>query len=167
MTIKVVNNFLNEKNFNYLTSYILDSEFPWRKRDKTTPEDKNNNIYFSYSFFNELKVNSELYSPLILPILKKLNVIAPIQVRSNMVINKLMKDPSWHTDYRTKSKTAILYLNTCEGGTEFKINKKVKFVKAESNKIVIFNSNVEHRGIYKNDVPYRYILNLNYYDYSC
>lgn len=167
MTIKVINNFLNEKDFNYLTSHILDSEFPWRKREKTTPEDKNNNIYFSYSFFNELEVNSELYPSLILPILKKLKVIAPIQIRANMVINKLFNYSGWHNDYYTKSKTAILYLNTCEGGTEFKIKNKIKFVKAENNRMVIFDAFIKHRGVYKNDVPCRYILNLNYYDYGC
>ena len=49
-----------------------------------------------------------------------------------------------NTDYNFNCKTAILYLNTCDGGTEFKINSKIKFTKAEQNK----SSNILHRIIY-------------------
>jgi len=58
----------------------------------------------------------------------------------------------------------ILYLNTCDGGTEFKINDKIEFIKSEENKIVIFNSNIEHRAVTSKNADFRYIINFNYFD---
>ena len=68
-------------------------------------------------------------------------------------------------DYKIKSsKTAILYLNTCNGGTEIKIDNKIEFIKAEENKILIFDSDIEHRGLVSTDADFRYILNFNYFE---
>jgi hypothetical protein len=58
--------------------------------------------------------------------------------------------------------TAILYLNTCNGGTELKIKEKIKFIKAEENKIVIFPSKTLHRAVTSTDADKRYIINFNY-----
>ena len=82
-----------------------------------------------------------------------------------MFISKLFEKSDFHIDYKdTKSKTAIFYLNTCDGGTEIKINDKVKFIKAVENKILIFNTNTLHRAMTSIKSPIRYIINLNYYE---
>ena len=99
----------------------------------------------------------------LIPILSKLNCKAPIQIRSNMFINKLFEKSGWHTDYTYDSTTAILYLNTCDGGTELKINNEIKFINAEENKIVIFPSNTEHRACTSTNSNKRYIINFNYF----
>jgi hypothetical protein len=154
-------NFLPKENFIQLCQLITDKDFPWRVRNRMTPDD--NNFYFTYSFYNNFYHNSEHYFSHIIPILNQLNCKAPIQIRSNMVINKLFKKSGWHIDYPYSSTTAILYLNTCDGGTEFKINNEIKFVNAEENKIVIFPSNIEHRGCTSKDSDRRYIINFNYF----
>jgi len=154
-------NFLEINQFKKLQNLILDLDFPWRVRNSMTDQD--NNIYFTYCFFNQNKVTSELYNEFIIPILEKLKCNAPIQIRANMVINKYFDKSGWHTDYNFKNNTAILYLNNCDGGTEFKINNKIKFIKAEENKIIIFPSNIEHRGCTSSDVDKRYIINFNYF----
>ena len=41
-------------------------------------------------------------------------------------------------------KTAILYMNTCNGYTKFKKGGKVKSVE---NRVVIFDSDLEHAGV--------------------
>ena len=53
---------------------------------------------------------------------------------------------SYHVDYRNNPtvKTAILYINTNNGCTKFKEHGKVKSVE---NRIVIFDSNLEHQGV--------------------
>ena len=99
------------------------------------------------------------------PILEKLNAHAVIQVRANLSPSCFYKGikSEFHTDTKHPSKTAIFYLNTCDGGTELKINNKIHFVKAEENKMLIFNTNTEHRGTLSTDVEFRYIINFNYY----
>ena len=73
------------------------------------------------------------------------------------------KKSRWHVDYDYGNYTAILYLNTTEGGTEIKNDDKIDFVKAEENKMVIMKSFVEHRAILSPDTEKRYILNFNYF----
>lgn len=154
-------NFLPKENFTQLYQLIINNDFPWRIRNKMTPDD--DNYYFTYNFYNNFYQNSEYYFDYIIPILARLNCKAPIQIRANMVINKLFERSGWHIDYSYISTTAILYLNTCNGGTEFKINNEIKFINAEENKIVIFPSNIEHRGCTSTDSDKRYIINFNYF----
>ena len=71
------------------------------------------------------------------------------------------KKAEWHTDYNHNNWTSILYLNTTNGGTEFKDN--VNFVKAEENKMVIFKCDTLHRPLLSNGFEKRYILNFNYF----
>ena len=159
--MNIIKNFLPENQFKEIKDKILNNDFPWRIRNSMT--DTDNNIYFTYSFFNDYEITSELYRPHILPILKKLNILAPIQIRTNLILNKLFDKSGWHVDYNYDSTTAILYLNTCNGGTEFKINNEIKFVNAEENKIVIFPAKTEHRGCTSTDSERRYIINFNYF----
>jgi hypothetical protein len=159
--MKEIKNFLEINEFKKLKNLILNLDFPWRIRENMTPNDKN--IYFTYSFFNENKINSELYNEYIIPILIKLKCKALIQVRANMYLNKLFNKSGWHIDYNLNNTTAILYINNCNGGTEFKIKGKIKSIKPEENKIVIFPSNVEHRAFSSTDMDRRYIINFNYF----
>jgi len=159
--MNVIKNFLPKDQFKQIKDIILNDDFPWRIRNSMTDTDKN--IYFTYGFFNNYKINSELYIPHIIPILEKLNVIAPIQVRANLILNKIFNKSGWHIDYKYDSTTAILYLTTCNGGTEFKINNEIKFIQAEENKIVIFPAKTQHRGCTSTDAERRYIINFNYF----
>ena len=72
----------------------------------------------------------------------------------------------FHTDQRKISErlsqhqnTAVFYVNTNNGWTEFKNGDKVKSV---SNRIVIFDSNLEHSGNACTDQKTRILINFNY-----
>jgi len=164
--MKEIKNFLAVEDFKKLKDLILDVDFPWRIRKFMT--DIDNNIYFTHSFFYNHLINSNFFDEFIVPILKKLNCKSPVEIRANMFLNKLFEKSGWHVDHEILKKemnehtTAILYLNTCNGGTEFKIKEKVKFIKAEENKIVIFSSKIFHRAVTSTDVDERYIINFNY-----
>ena len=154
-------NFLPTDQFNELKNLVCDIDFPWRIRLKMANTDKH--IYFTHSFYNENKITSELYYHYIIPILKKLDCKAVVQVRANMVLNNLFKKSGWHEDFPFSCNTAILYLNNCNGGTELKVENKIKFIKAEENKLLLFNSNTLHRACTSTDVEKRYIINFNYF----
>ena len=52
-----------------------------------------------------------------------------------------------------------LSLNTCNGYTKFKKSGKVKSV---ANRMVIFDSNLEHQGVTCTDKKRRVVINFNY-----
>jgi hypothetical protein len=159
--IKEFKNFLPINEFQQLQNLIFFEDFPWRIRKSMTNIDKN--IYFTYSFFNQGNNTSDYYNSLIKPILNKLKYKAVIEARANMFLNKLFNKSGWHMDYNFESTTAILYLNSCNGGTELKINNKIKFIKSDENKILIFPSKTEHRVCTSTDKDRRYIINFNYF----
>jgi hypothetical protein len=163
-SLKEYNNFLPIEEFKKLQNLIFHLDFPWRIRQSMTDLDKN--IYFTYSFFNHYKVNSDFYEEYIIPILTKLKCVSPMEIRANMFLNKLFDKSGWHTDFNFNNLTAILYLNNCNGGTELQFNGKIKFIKATENKMIVFSSNTKHRVCTSTDVDRRYILNFNYYSYE-
>lgn len=158
---EIKKNFLEKEQFTKLKELITEQDFPWRIRGEMTPGDTS--YYFNFSFYNYQDVNSPLYTDYILPIFNQLESKAVIQARANMFLSDLFTISGWHTDYDFKCKTAILYLNSCDGGTHFKINGKTKFIEAEENQIVIFDSNIEHRAVTSKNCSIRYIINLNYF----
>ena len=64
----------------------------------------------------------------------------------------------YHIDY-PNIRTAIFYLNTNNRYTKFKKHGKVKSIE---NRIVIFNSNLEHQGVTCTDEKRRVVINFNY-----
>ena len=163
--MEIIQNFLNKNFFEDLKELVLESEFSWFQR-KTMVSDSTDNLgYFTHSFYNNHKINCDTYFKYIIPILDKLNSKAVIEVRANLTPSVFFKNKNsnFHTDNNFNCKTAILYLNTCDGGTEFKIDNEIKFIKSEENKIVVFDSNIEHRGVTSKNANFRYVINFNYF----
>ena len=163
MKYQIHKKFLAPDVFEKIKNLVMDQDFPWRRRDHMTsnPSDK---MFFTYSFYNEMAPTSKLYEPYIIPILKKLQARAPLQVRANIFISELFKASHWHRDYSFECKTAILYLNDCDGGTNLKIDNKIIFIKAEANKMLVFDTPILHRGLTSKKEPVRYIINFNYFN---
>ena len=162
MIFKEYKNFLSQDFFEKLKDVIMDQDFPWRRRDHMT-DDPKDKMFFTHAFYNNMMPLSEAYPLYIIPILKKLQAEAPLQVRANMSISALFKASRWHRDYQFKCKTAILYLNDCDGGTDLKINNKIIFIKADANKMLVFDTDVLHRALTSKKEPMRYVINFNYF----
>ena len=160
MKYKTHKKFLAPDVFKKIKNLVMDQDFPWRRRDHMTPNYK---MFFTHCFYNYMKSQSHFYEAYIIPILGKLQAEAPIQVRANIFISALFEKSGWHCDYDFKCKTAILYLNDCDGGTELKINNKITFIKADANKMLVFDTDGLHRGITSKKEPVRYIINFNYF----
>jgi hypothetical protein len=162
--MKVIENFLEKKEYLRLKELIFNIDFPWRIRNNMVNNDKT--YYFTYNFFNNFICQSEHFENYIIPIMRKLNAKAIVQVRANLILNKLFEKSDLHIDNTNdfNCKTAILNFTTCDGGTELLIKDELKFVKSEENKIVIFNSNIQHRTVPSKTTSARIILNMNYFD---
>jgi hypothetical protein len=93
--------------------------------------------------------------------LKKLSVKSLLRVKANL-LHKTEKtiEHGFHRDFPYENNTAIFYLNTNNGYTKFK-NKKI--IKSEKNKLVDFNSSLEHTGSTCTDEDYRIVINFNYF----
>ena len=159
-------NFLPEEHFKELENVIMDLDFPWRRRVRMVEGmEEGSSIYFTHCFYNFMNSMSTVYEPFIIPILNKLNATAPIQVRANMFIGKLFEKSAWHFDYPNieNYKTAIFYLNDCDGGTELETGAEPTFIKGEANKMFIMNNSIRHRAVTSKEIPIRFIINFNYF----
>ena len=85
MTYQIHKNFLATDFFEKLKNVVLHNDFPWRRRESMTPDNKDG-IYFTHCFYNNMNLKSEFYEPYIIPILKKLHAAI---LRLMMVLRKL------------------------------------------------------------------------------
>ena len=163
--VKTVKNFLDTESFNALKDLVFHQDFNWFRKKSMTDGSKIDLGYFTHSFYNNMEPTSEHYRTYIRPILIKLKAEAAVQIRANMFPSVFYKNKKseWHVDYPFLCKTAILYLQDCDGGTDLKINNRSVFIKSETNKIVIFESDVKHRGVVSTNADFRHVINLNYF----
>ena len=150
-------NFLDKEFFKEIQDHMMGRFFPWYSHNHMVEDDF---LFFSHDFFNKGLVQSSVYEKFIVPIIKKLDVKALINVRSNFNVrqNKIYTS-NWHSDLTFKAKTAIYYINTCNGKTEFKDN----IVECEENKMIVFDSDEQHRMSSQTDSLKRIVINFNYF----
>jgi len=161
--IKVIDNALSLKDFNYVRDVMWSDEFPWGMSQGYATQntgDPELEFKFSHTFYNGLYQRSnffELLNPLF-------NIIQPrafirIQAILSPRADKLVKT-GYHSDI-AGCITAIYYLNTCNGPLHFKDHPSVDAVE---NRLVIFNSDLIHCGTKCTDSDKRTLINFNYYE---
>ena len=160
--MKIIKNFLSKDKFQNIKDNITSDFFPWFYKGNNTEIEGG---YFCHSFYHGNQINSTMNHECTKDIYEILKPTALIEVRANLFFSSFFnnKKARWHIDYNHGNFTSILYLNTTEGGTEFKINNKIKFIKAEENKMVIFKCDTLHRPILSPNIEKRYIMNFNYF----
>jgi len=173
MSFEIIDNFLEKSFFDLISKDIKSSKIPWYFREvDVRPKEKNNlsitrnkNGYFSFCYFENNTTDSPLFYKHIVPVLVKLNAISLVHIRALLFFrDKDTIESAFHTDFNLPNiKTAILYLNDCNGGTVVKQNEKEVFVKSVSNRVLIMDENIEHKGVYQTDTHKRYLLNFNYF----
>ena len=164
--MQVIDNFLPEYQFRQISNMILSNEFSWYFFDGVI-EPNDGQCQFTHSFFDMIYGGrlSDHY-PLFDIVQQKLRVSRLDRIKSNLNPKTVFhRKGGYHTDQRHPSegllhqKTAVFYINTNNGWTEFKKGGKVKSVE---NRIVIFDSNLEHTGVTCTDEKRRVIVNFNY-----
>ena len=164
--MQVIDNFLPEYQFRQISNVILSSEFSWKFHDGiVNPND--GQCQFTHVFF-DIRYGGILCNsyPLFDIVRQKLRVSRLDIIKSNLNPKTVFhRKGGYHTDQRHPSegllhqKTAVFYINTNNGWTEFKKGGKVKSVE---NRIVIFDSNTEHTGVTCTNEKRRVIVNFNY-----
>ena len=155
----IIDDYLDYKSFISIKSLLLGLDFPWFFRNSQVSFDnKNYTEYFTHSFYNN-KINSDDWN-IIKPLVNKLNVKSLIEVRANLITQKHdFIQSEYHTDNNLNCKTAIFYVNTCNGLTKFKDDVHVN---CKENRLIMFDSNMLHAGVSQTDTKQRVVININY-----
>ena len=174
--MEIIDDFLPEDQFKMLRNYMMGSHFPWNYVPRQAYyEDRPNDFQFFHNFYKRGQAESEYYS-LINPTLQKLGGKL---VRAKAVLTTQTESPrfsGFHHDYRDMT-TAILYINTNNGYTQFRREhsdwETIAYgfppdpdhdakVESVANRMVIFDSNLEHAGSTCTDQKIRVLINFNY-----
>jgi hypothetical protein len=156
---KVINNFLLEKEFNDIKNIIMGGNFPWFYNPFVNEEDANN-FYFTHTFFDYSKVNSNYYEVLN-PVIEKLEIKALIRAKGNLYSKtEQLIEHGKHIDCSFKHKGAIFYVNTNNGFTILEDGTKIESIE---NRLLMFDSSKLHSSTNCTDKKCRININFNYF----
>jgi len=162
MTYKIIDNFLNESEFEIVSKNINNNKiFPWFFQPDVTDENENNNyFYFVHTFFEK---DFNIESPFLYdlkPLLDKLSIKQLLRVKGNLYPNqgKFIEHQA-HRDYDFKHRGAIFYLNTNDGYTKLDNNEKIKSIK---NRLLLFDPSKNHSSTTCTNNKVRLNININF-----
>ena len=153
--MEVVDNFLPDYYFKQLQSIVRG--WPWFYEDYIISGD--NRFQFTTAILNDRVIHEEYYDVLE-PLISKLNVKKFFRIKANLQTRTLFnRSGGYHIDKCPCPYTGVYYINTNNGYTKFKKGGKVKSV---ANRMVIFNSSLEHTGFSCTDEKIRIVINFNW-----
>lgn len=165
--ITILDNVLNEKDFNTIQEIIFDAHFPWYFNGGVVYDNESelNNYQFTHCFYKQFCPHSEYYE-LLFPIIKFIDPISILRIKANLLTkSENIIEHGFHTDIpylkeNQKSTTAIFYVNTNNGYTKFEDGTKIKSV---ANRLISFDSRLLHTGSTCTDEKRRVVINFNYF----
>ena len=169
--LKVYDNFLSDNYYKVIHDRLFSDNFPWFYTYAINPEWGNpscnikDNWQLQHTFYNDAQPTN--YFPnsfqLIIPLLDKINCATLYRVKANLNprASEIIKH-GFHSDTDNlgfECVTAIYYVNTNNGYTEFEDGTKVESV---ANRLITFDSPTKHTGTTCTDQRARSVINLNY-----
>jgi hypothetical protein len=156
--IKIIKDCLSKEDFTNIKNTLFSDSFAWYL-NLGVNKALDNYSQFTHIFINNYIQNSNLLDNL-KPIINVLNPLALIRVKANLLTKteKIIKH-GFHVDQNFKCTTAIFYVNTNNGYTEFENGKKIY---SEENKLVIFDTFLKHTGTTCTDTNERIVINFNF-----
>ena len=156
--IEIIDNFLDKETFNSMQSFVLGDSFPWYFNDFKSDDTDVHNFQFTHTVIRQGQITSEFIQHMD-PFFKGLNVKEVFRVKMNLTTKtEKLFNHLYHTDFKDCT-TSIFYMNTNNGKTVFKNGEEVNSV---ANRMIIFNSNLEHAATSHTDEKTRVVINFNY-----
>ena len=150
----------------YLLNSMLSPQFNWHFGRGVVYDsmcDELDNYQFGIVMYQNMTPKSDEFG-LVNGILNysKLKIAALIRVKANLNTrtHKIIKH-GFHVDLPYPCTTAIYYVNTCNGFTEFEDGTVVESV---ANRFVTFPSSLKHTGTTCTDQKARMVINFNYFE---
>lgn len=160
--MKIIDNFLPEKNFIKVKNLIMGPSFPWYYLPSVAfVGDKNDNGYFmSHLFYKDDTVKSDYFNFLKDNFLFKININKILRVKANFFprTEKILYNKK-HTDYVEPHKGCVFSINTCDGGTVLDNSNKIKSIE---NRILFHDPSKEHNSTTCTDAKGRFNIVVNY-----
>ena len=166
--IKVIDNFLKEDDFKKIQDIFMSSHIPWHYNNYViSPEYKESSEHYQFihPFCSRGCIESNFYCDLF-PILDKLDYYLIIRCKANLLVKtKTNIEHGYHIDLSDleehhKPKTSIFYINTNNGYTKFEDGSIIGSVE---NRLVTFDTRMEHTGSTCTDEKVRIVINFNYF----
>ena len=162
-------NFLSPQDFETIKNEVTATEFQWSfsKHVDHPEEDPTPGQFVHIVYFGNVPC-SPFYNSLVPIIEHKFSISVLYRIKMNL--QPRLPEPftyMFHSDLShdfeeevaSHWSTAILYINTNNGYTEFENGEKVESV---ANRLVMFPSNLKHRGITQTDEQTRIMINFNF-----
>ena len=150
----------------YLLNSMLSPQFNWHFGRGVVYDsmcDELDNYQFGNVMYQNMTPKSDEFG-LVNGILNysQLKIAALIRVKANLNTrtHKIVKH-GFHVDLPYPCTTAIYYVNTCNGFTEFEDGTVVESV---ANRFVTFPSSLKHTGTTCTDQKARMVINFNYFE---
>lgn len=158
--IKIIDNFLEKDTFIGIQNILMGDKFPWFFNDFKSDADDIHNYQFTHTV---IRGNGEIESKFIKhmkPFFDELDIKKIFRIKINLTTKtEKLFNHVYHTDIPLLCTTAIFYVNSNNGKTIFKHGEDVDSV---ANRMVIFNSNLEHAATSHTDEKTRVVINFNY-----
>ena len=160
--MEVIENYLPHDYFEHLQKSVLSCNFPWLYEAEVANlgENQSEHFYFTHRIYEEYAPKSSFFQECI-PFFEQLEMNALVRARALLYVNQgkqIVHEK--HTDYNFEHKTAVFYLNTNNGYTEFEDGTKVESVE---NRIVLFDGSKPHNSSTCTDQKVRVVLSINYF----
>ena len=157
--IEIIDNFLPEEEFKSIKSLMMSGNFNWFYHEGRTYDDDGNYLMVHLFFQPEVGSNSE-HLNMWNTFMNKVEAKKCERIKANLTFKTPTIELSeYHSDYEN-IKTAIFYINTNNGYTEFESGVRVSSV---ANRVCIFDSNLKHRGTTHTEGEHqRVVVNFNY-----
>lgn len=169
MECLIIDNFLDNDTFLNIKKEIYGPNLPWFHNEFLVYKDEvqeNNtwNWQLTHTFYYNNIPRSDKFQ-ILEPILARLNPAAIVKIKANLmprtdeiIVHKM------HIDVDNfKGKTAVFYINTNNGYTQFEDGTKIESIE---NRMVIFDSTIRHTGTSCTDSRNRCVLNFNYFTWG-
>lgn len=157
--MKIIDNFLDQKDFKAIQSLVLSYTFTWNFSIVDVRSESINDYHLSHVFTPE-----DQFIQATFPFIDKIKPEKILKIKANLqprTSTNIVQ--SFHTDFPPEwnNRTGIFYLNTCDGYTLFSDETKVESVE---NRFVEFDGCIEHTGVTCTDAPGRFVINFNWYE---
>ena len=156
--IKIIDNFLEENTFTGIQNFVMGDKFPWYFNDFKSDGKDIHNYQFTHTIIRKGEIQSEFIQHMD-SFFKGLDIKEIFRIKMNLTTRtEKLFNHLYHTDFKDCT-TAIFYMNTNNGKTIFIHGEEVNSI---ANRIVIFNSNLEHAATSHTDEKTRVVINFNY-----
>tara|TARA_Y100001963_G_scaffold14638_1_gene18297 strand:+ start:903 stop:1415 length:513 start_codon:yes stop_codon:yes gene_type:complete len=169
MNIKVIDNFLNQDEFNIIKNDLIDNKsFPLYFGSDVSGISKTNhnywNYYFSHVFYENDRPISNHIDSIYRIFIPKFKKIYPFKSLLRIKLNfypytENLKEHEQHYDSPFSHYGAVFSLNTCDGFTRLYDGTKIDSVE---NRILFFDPSLKHNSSTTTNSKGRWNINFNF-----